>query len=57
MQKITKNNAKSCFSVKKLIPTSERGAEHQFAGQNTQHTGAYDIVAALNIELNISSNQ
>ena len=31
-----KNHAKSCFSVKNLISTSERRAEHLFAGQNTQ---------------------
>ena len=42
---ITKNilfcsvsDIKSCFSVKKLISTSQWHAEHPFAGQNTQHT-------------------
>ena len=35
---MTKKYAKSCFRVKKLILTSEQGAEHLFAGQNTQHT-------------------
>ena len=30
------NDGKSCFSVKKLISTSERCVEHPFAGQNTQ---------------------
>ena len=29
---------KSCFSVEKLISTSERHAEHPFASWNTQHT-------------------
>ena len=29
---------KSYFSIKKLISTSERHAEHPLAGQNTQHT-------------------
>ena len=28
---------KSCFSIKKMISTSERHAEHTFAGRNTQH--------------------
>ena len=32
----TKKYAKSCFSVKKLIRTSERHADHPFAGRNTQ---------------------
>ena len=27
---------KSCFRVKKMISTSERRAEHPFAGRNTQ---------------------
>ena len=35
-QKWIKNHAKSCFSVKKLISTCERRAEHPFAGRNTQ---------------------
>ena len=30
------NDGKSCFSIKKL--TSERRAEHLFAGRNTQHS-------------------
>ena len=30
-------DGKSCCSIKKLISTSERHAEHPFAGQNTQH--------------------
>ena len=30
-------DGKSCFSVKKIISTSEWRAEHLFAGQNTQH--------------------
>ena len=34
MQKIIKNNSKSCFSLKKLILTSKRPAEHLYAGQN-----------------------
>ena len=34
---MTKKYAKSCFSVKKLILTSEWCAEHPFAGGNTQH--------------------
>ena len=28
---------KSCFSVKKMISTSEQHAKHPFVGQNTQH--------------------
>ena len=35
-QKIKINHAKSCLSIKKLILTSERFAEHPFAGRNTQ---------------------
>ena len=37
MQKIIKNHAKSCFSIKKLISNSERCAEHPLACRNTQH--------------------
>ena len=33
---LIKKYAKSCFRVKKLISTSQRRAEHPFAGQNTQ---------------------
>ena len=33
---MTEKDIKSCFSIKKLILTSKRHAEHQFAGQNTQ---------------------
>ena len=29
-------DGKSCFSVKNMILTSERRAEHPFAGSNTQ---------------------
>ena len=32
---------KSCFSIKNLISTSERHAEHPFAGQNTQQPLQY----------------
>ena len=38
MQKNKKNHAKSCFSVTKLISTSELRAEHPFAGRNTQQS-------------------
>ena len=31
------SDRKNCFSVIKSISTSEGHAEHQFAGQNTQH--------------------
>ena len=31
------SDGKCCFSVRKSILTSERHAEHPFAGQNTQH--------------------
>ena len=34
---MTKNEVKNCFSVKNLILTSKRHAEHPFANQNTQH--------------------
>ena len=34
---IIEKDVKSCFSVKKLISTSEWHVEHQFAGRNTQH--------------------
>ena len=30
-------DGKSCYSVKKLISTSKRRAEHPFASQNTQY--------------------
>ena len=33
---MTQKYTKSCFSVKKLILTSERRVEHPFAGRNTQ---------------------
>ena len=33
---LTEKNIKSCFSIKKFISTSERHAEHLFAGRNTQ---------------------
>ena len=35
------SDGKSCFSFKKLILTSERCAEHPFAGQNTQQPTGY----------------
>ena len=36
---MTEKDVKSCFSVKKLILTRERHAEHQFAGQiHNTHT-------------------
>ena len=34
---MTEKDVKSCFTIKKLISTSERRAEHLFAGRNTQH--------------------
>ena len=34
---MTKKDVKSCFGIKKMISTSERYAEHPFAGRNTQH--------------------
>ena len=33
---LTEKDIKSCFSIKKLIFTSKRCAEHPFAGKNTQ---------------------
>ena len=33
------SNRKSCYSIKKLILTSKRHAEHLFAGRNTQQRG------------------
>ena len=33
---MVEKDVKSCFNFKKLIPTSERHAEHPFAGRNTQ---------------------
>ena len=44
---MTKKYAKSCFSVKKLISTSEQRAKHPFAGQNTQEL-IYDFLAGNN---------
>ena len=35
---MTEKDLKRCFSVKKLISTSKRPAEHQLAGQNTHQT-------------------
>ena len=35
---ITEKDVKSCFSIKKLILTSERRAEHRFTGRNTQQS-------------------
>ena len=32
------SDRKTCFSIKKLIQTSEQHAEHPFAGQNTQQS-------------------
>ena len=32
-------DGKSCYSVKKMISTSEQRAEHLFTGQNTQQFG------------------
>ena len=45
MPQATTAGSKSCFSVKKLISTSERLAEHPFAGANTQQIKicSYDI--------------
>ena len=43
MQKIIKNHAKSRFSIKKLISTRERHAEHPLAGQNTQQIVTIDV--------------
>ena len=34
---MTKKGVKSCFSIKKMISTSDWNAEHPFAGRNTQH--------------------
>ena len=36
---MTEKDVKSCFSIKKLISTSEWCAEDLFAGQNTQQSG------------------
>ena len=41
----TVSDGKSCFSVKKLISTSEQRAEHPFAGRNTQHINTNFIQA------------
>ena len=31
------SDGKSCFSIRKSILTNKQGAEHPFAGHNTQH--------------------
>ena len=41
--KIIKIDRKSCFSIKKMISTSNRHAEHPFAGRNTQHLRAGQV--------------
>ena len=35
---IMEKDRKTCFSIKIMILTSDRHAEHPFAGQNPQHT-------------------
>ena len=47
--------AKSCFSIKKLISTSERHAGQLFAGQNTQQAYHPSLrVIALHIKYTLT---
>ena len=41
------SDGKSCFSVKKLISTNERRAEHRLAGRNSQHSSVYLSICLL----------
>ena len=54
---MTKKDVKSCLSVKKMIFTSERHAEHPFAGQNTQqlHSFVWAAACILTYFLNVAT--